>query len=762
MSQVTNEPALALENVSRRGFLQGVVGAGALLLAGRWLDPLELAAQDVDPAAAAAVWRPSAFLAIEASGLVRIVAHRSEMGTGIRTTLPAVLADELEADWARVEVVQAPGDEGRYGSQNTDGSRSARDFFTVMRKLGAAARAMLEAAAAATWGVEPAECQAANHEVVHAASGRKLGFGALVAKAAGLTAPKDPPLKARGAWRYVGKSVKLVDGPAIVSGKAGFGLDVRLPGMKFAVIARSPVLGGKLTRHDAAAAKAVPGVEAVIELPAASAPFAFKALGGVAVIGSTTWAAVRGRKALEDAGLEWEAGANASFDSAAHREAMIAAVEKPGRAIRKAGDADAALAAAAKKVAATYSTPMLAHASMEPPCATARVDEAGCEVWAPTQNPQAARGEVAKALGLPESQVTVNVTLLGGGFGRKSKPDYVVEAALLSRAVKAPVQVVWTREDDVRHDYYHAPSAMHLEAGLDGEGKVTAWLMRSAFPPIASTFVPGMASPTPGELGLGWSDLPFDVPNLRIESADAPAHVRIGWLRAVCNLFHAFAVGSFVDEVARAAGKDPRDFLLGLLGPDRQVDLGRVPYPNYDQPRERYPIDTARLRAVIERVSKEAGWGRELPEGHGLGIAAHRSFLSYVAVVVEAKVDQAGRVSVPRVDIAMDCGTALNPDRVRAQMEGAVAFGLSLGLMGEVTARQGAVVQGNFHDYPVLRLDEAPRALGVHLLESEALPSGAGEPGVPPVAPALANAVFAACGKRVRDLPLRTNLSRAR
>ena len=743
----------ALENVSRRALLKGAVGAGALVLGARWLDPVAALAQE------AVVFRPSLWLAIEPSGLVKIVAHRSEMGTGIRTTLPAVVADELEADWSRVELVQAQGD-ARWGDQNTDGSRSVRDSFQAMRKAGAAAREMLEAAAAQAWGVEPASCKAERHQVVHAESGRAIGYGELVERAAALQPPRSPRLKEPAEWRYVGKQVPLADGRAIVAGKATFGLDARLPGMRFAVVARSPVLGGALAKHDPALARAVPGVVDVVVIPPFQGPHAFQALGGVAVVAETTWAAIQGRRALEPS-LEWAAAKHDGHDSAAYRDELLAAVREPGKTARKQGDVEAAFQGAAKVVEAEYTTPMLAHASMEPPCALASVSEAGCEVWAPTQNPQAARQTVAKALGIPERQVTVNVTLLGGGFGRKSKPDYVAEAALLSRAVKAPVQVVWTREDDLRHDYYHAPAALRMKASLDGEGKVTGWLQRAAFPSIGSTFMP-VRHPSPPELSMGWVDLPFDVPNVQVEAAGAEAHVRIGWLRSVCNIFHAFAIGSFVDELARAAGKDPKAFLLELLGPDREVDLGRGTFfSNYGQKLKDHPVRSDRLRGVIERVASEAGWGRELPAGRGLGIAAHASFNSYVAVVVEAAVEGT-KVSVPRVDIALDCGAVVNPDRVRAQMEGSVIFGLSLALMGKVSARDGAIVQSNFHDHPVLRMDEAPRQLGVHLVESAAPPTGVGEPGVPPVAPALANAIRAACGKRVRDLPIREWLPKAR
>lgn len=741
---------------TRRSFLQVLAGGGALVLGAPLLGPVEVFAQD---APSSATFRHSLWLAIDTTGAVTIVAHRSEMGTGIRTCLPAVLADELEADLERVVIEQGTGDDA-YGSQNTDGSRSIRNFFKTMREVGASARAMLEAAAAATWGVPVAECRARDHAVHHAPSKRSLGFGALVPKAAELETPsvESLRLKPRSEWRYIGRDFPTYDAAAIAIGQATFGLDFRLEGMKFATVARSPVLGGALASHDAQAAKSVPGVEEVLVLPAFKAPHAFQALGGVAVVANSTWAALQGRRQLK---ATWEPGSNASYDSRAFRSALLEAVRKPGKVVRQAGDVGGAYPAAALRHSAEYTTPLLAHASMEPPCAVARVTDEGCEVWAPTQNPQAARDTVAATLGLEKSQVTVNVTLLGGGFGRKSKPDYIAEAALISRAIKAPVQVVWTREDDLRHDYFHAPAALRLEGGLDAQGQLQSWLQRGAFSSISSTFVPGSNSPMPLELMLGFIDLPYAVDNLRCETGEAASHVRIGWLRSVCNIFHAFAIGSFTDELAVAAKADSAEFLLRAIGPPRHVDLGEgVVYPNYDMPLETYPIDTGRLRGVIERV-KSSAWGRKLPPGHGLGIAAHRSFHAYVAVVIEVAVDAQGQVRVPRVDLAVDLGTVVNPDRVRAQMEGSVVFGLSLALQGEITAKGGAIEQSNFHDYPVQRIYETPRILNVEVVPSEAPPGGAGEPGVPPIAPALANAIFAACGQRLRDLPLRPQPKRS-
>jgi isoquinoline 1-oxidoreductase beta subunit len=478
-----------------------------------------------------------------------------------------------------------------------------------------------------------------------------------------------------------------------------------------------------------------------------------KPLGGLAVIADHTWAAMQGRKALK---VTWSPGAEASYDSSTYRKELESKATQPAKVVRQRGDVDAALGAAAKRVSALYYAPHLIHSSIEPPAALASVRDGGCEIWACTQDPMSARTEVAKTLGLPVEKVTLHVTLLGGGFGRKSKPDFILEAALLSQKVGRPVKVTWTREDEIRHGFYHSVSAQHLEAGLDGAGRTVAWRHRTVFPTIASTFDAKAEYPPNWELGLGFSDLPFDVPNLRLENAPIAPHVRIGWLRSVSNIYHAFAIGSFADELAHAAGADPRDYLLKLIGEPRRVDLKAEgsDNPNYDASFEDYPVDTARLRHVVELVAKEAGWGRKLPKGRGLGIAAHRSFLTYVAVVAEVSVNAQGTAQVEEAHIALDCGTFVNRDTVITQAQGAVIFALSGALHGKITAKGGAIEQSNFHDYPLLRLGETPRSIHVHLVESTAPPAGVGEPGVPPVAPAVANAIFAATGERRRELPL--------
>lgn len=733
-------------SLSRREFLGGLASAGALILGFPKLGA------PVHAATAATNFTPGIWLAIAPDDVVTIVTHRSEMGTGVRSCLPMVVAEELGADLKKVKIEQAIGDE-KYGSQNTDGSRSVRDFTAEMRKAGASARLMLERAAAAEWKVPASECTARDH-AVHHTSGKSLAFGALTAAAAALKAPDEKELRYRDPkdYKYVGKALPTFDQLDIVTGKGQFGIDVKLDGMKYAAVARCPVIGGTLKSHDAAAALKVPGVEKVVVLPHAAAPYGFNALGGVAVVAKDTWAALAGRDALK---VEWDLGANASYDTATYQKELEATVQKPGEVVLTRGDATKVLAAATRKHTALYSTPHLAHAAMEPLVATAHWTKDGVTAWAPVQNPQAAQDTLAATFKLAKEDCVVHVTLLGGGFGRKSKPDFVAEAALISKEVGAPVKVQWTREDDMHHDYYHSNAAVYCEAALDDKGAPTAWLQRTAFPSISSTFAPGVKTPSVGELGLGFTDVPYAIPNLQAEKGEAIAHVRIGWLRSVCNVWHAFALSSFADELARLAGKDPLAYLLDLIGPDRKIDpkADNAQYENYDEKLDEYPIDTGRLRAVLERCAKEAGWGKTLPKGQGLGIAVHRSFTSYVAVATLVDVTKEGRLSVPRVDVVLDCGQAINVDRVRSQMEGSMVFSHSLAMTGEITAQKGAVQQSNYHDYKIARIHEAPRDIHVHLIESTALPGGVGEPGVPPYAPALANAIHAATGKRIRALP---------
>jgi isoquinoline 1-oxidoreductase beta subunit len=755
-----------IRNVSRRDFLATTGGlALAISVPGCRLlrdGPASQAGGDDG-------FSPGVYLRIDPTGAVTIIAHRSEMGQGVRTALPMVVADELEADWSRVKVEQAIGDEARFktgipyvdepGPQNTDGSRSLRHFLAPLREAGATARTMLETAAARRWNVPATEVHAELHQIVHRPTGRRIGYGDLVAAARELPVPPRDQvrLKQPAEFRYIGKEVPIVDLFDITTGRAKYGIDQVLPGLKHAVIARPPVYGGRVGSVDGRAAEAVPGVERIVRLPETAPPAGFGALGGVAVVARNTWAAIQGRAKLA---ITWDDGPNKSYDSAAFRTQLEAGVRQPAKVIRNEGDVDQALSRAARRVTADYYVPHLAHATMEAPAALALVAKGRCEVWAPTQNPQGTRDTLAQVLGIPVERVRVNVTLLGGGFGRKSKPDFIVEAAVLSREVGAPVKVTWTREDDIQHGYYHTVTAQHLEAGLDAQGRTVAWLHRTGFPSIGSTFAAGVTHASDGELGLGFVDLPYDIPNLRLENAEATAHVRIGWYRSVANIQHAFAICSFADELAHAAGRDPKDYLLGLLGRPRHVDLtrGGVQPWNYGDPIELYPIDTGRHRGVLELVAERAGWGRPLPRGRGRGIAVHRSFQAYVASVVEVEVTRDGQLTIPRLDIAIDCGFVAHPERVRAQMEGGAIMSLGNALVGQVTFREGRAQQSNFHDYQVIRMNTAPRETHVHIVPSEAPPSGVGETAVPPVAPALCNAIFAATGKRIRALPVGSQL----
>jgi isoquinoline 1-oxidoreductase subunit beta len=756
----TVEPrSSAIENVSRRGFLKGVLSTGALILSVHLLAreteasaPISIGTTKADRAAL----HPGAFVGVDSDGTVYIVAHRSEMGTGIRTSLPLVVADELDADWKRVKVEQAIGD-WRYGGQDTDGSHSMRDFFQVMREAGAAARLMLIEAAAARWKVAPGQCETALHQVVHRPSGRKLGYGAIAAAAARLPVPRKEELrlKTKSQWRYIGKGHASYDLTALCTGRAVYGIDARMDGMVYAAMVHPPVVGGKVKSFDDRETLKTKGVRQVVAIePFKGAP-AFQPLGGLAVIADNTWAAFQGRKKLA---VTWDNGPNAVYNSVQYKKDLFETVRAPGRVARTIGDVDAEFGKGGRTIEAEYYVPHLAHVSMEPPVAVAEYRDGKVTVWTCTQNPQAVQDTVAGQLKIPRDNVVCHVTLLGGGFGRKSKPDYVAEAAVLSKKTGRPVKVVWNREDDIKFDYFHTVAAMYLKAALDARGKPTAWLQRSVFPPIASTFKEGARYGNASDLSLGWTDIPYDIPNLRVENGPAKGHVRIGWLRSVGNIYHAFGVQSFSDELAHAAGRDPLDYMLELIGSPRIVDLKRVDYPNYGASYTEYPIDTARLRRVAQIAGEKSGWGkRKMGSGTAMGIAVHRSFLTYVATVVEVEVDHRGKLRIPHVWTAVDAGLISNPEFVRAQFEGAAVFGTSLARSGEITATDGVIDQSNFHDYPVSRIAEAPQRTDVYLVDSDAPPAGVGEPGVPAFVPALCNAIFAATGKRVRELPLSKN-----
>jgi len=718
-----------IQNISRRSFIKNIgLTSGALIIGSH----LSLFANETESVLAGA-FQPNLFVELKPDGSLTLIASRSEMGNGVRTSLTSVIADEMEADWNRVSVEQAIGHK-KYGDQNTDGSRSVRYLYETMRKMGATTRMILISAAAQKWKVLESECHAENHFIVHK-NGKKIGFGDLVEIAKTIEAPKDIILKDPKDFKYIGKNLKSIDVEKYVTGSAIFGLDFRLPNMKFAAIARCPVTFGTVKSFDKTEAMKIPGVEAVFEIERIETPFG--ALGGVAVVASNTWAAFKGKEALI---IEWDNGKNGSYDSVKYMEMLTENVHKPGVVSKTRGNIEAAFSASAKVIESTYQLPHLSHAPMEVPNTVAWVKENSCEVWCPTQNPQAAHEEVKNYLGFDDEKVIINVTLLGGGFGRKSKPDYVVEAAIISKAIKAPVQVVWTREDETQHGYYHTVSAQYMKASLDEKGNVTGWLHRFAFPPIKSTFDPTADYPNGWEITSA-SEVPFDIKNFQVEVGQAPAMVRIGWLRSVINIPHGFSINVFTDELAHAANQDPLAFNLKLLGEDS------TPEDNKSN-----KFSATRLKNVLKKAAENAGWGKPLPEGHAQGLAVHYSFMSYVASVVEVSMVE-GIVKIHKINTVIDCGIVVNKNTVIAQMEGAAIFGMSLAFYGKITAKDGAIEQSNFGDYRMVRMNEAPK-IEVEIVESTAPPTGVGEPGVPVIAPAIVNAIFKLTGKRYRNLPL--------
>jgi isoquinoline 1-oxidoreductase beta subunit len=718
-----------IQNISRRTFIKNVgLASGGLILACNYT----LFSNETEDGNIAE-FNPNLFVQLNSDGSLFIVCSRSEMGNGVRTSLTSVVADEMEADWKRVVVKQAVGD-AKYGDQNTDGSRSVTDFYETMRTMGAMTRMMLITAAAKTWQVPESECTAQNHFIIHT-SGKKIGFGELVDSVKTLPVPTNITYKNPKDFKYIGKTLKSVDVKEFSNGSAIYGLDKRLPNMKVVAIARCPVTFGTVKSFNKTAAMKIRGVEDVIEIPRIERPFG--PLGGVAVIASNTWAAFKGKEALE---IQWNYGKNESYDSDAYRTELTERVHKSGKVEKETGDISKAFKEAAKVVESTFQLPHLAHAPMEVPNAVAWVKGDTCEVWAPTQSPQTAREEVFTYLGTTIDKVTINVTFLGGGFGRKSKPDYIVEAVMVSKAINAPVQVVWTREDDIKHGYYHTVSSQYMKASLDNQGNVTGWLHRSAFPSIASTFQPGTEYPAGWEIATA-ADVPFDIKNMKIESAQAPAMVRIGWMRSVINILHGFSVNVFADELAHAAKQDPLEFRLKLIGADRIEDT-----------KDPIKYNTARLKNVLKKAAKNANWGRPLPKGHAYGLAVQYSFYSYVASVVEVSMID-DKVKVHNIYTVIDCGTAVNRDTIKAQLEGAAIFGMSLAYYGKITAKDGAIEQNSYSDYRMIRMNEAPK-VHVEIVDSIEKPTGVGEPGVPVIAPAIINAIFKLTGKRYYNLPL--------
>lgn len=744
--------ATAIE-VNRREFLKTGATGGAALVLGFYLPPRasqSLAAQASGAEASGKIFKANAWIRITADNQITLLVEKPEMGQGPQTAVPIMLADELEADWTTIRVEQAPTIPEIYKGLSTGGSSAVEETWGTMRKVGAQAREMLLTAAAQQWGVDKKDCRAENGAVLHASSGRRVTYGELVVTASKLPEIKADtvPLKDPKDYRYIGKQVARTDVPAKVDGSAEFGIDVRVPGMLYAVIARCPHFGGKLASFDASAAKSVPGVHAVF--PVAPLPRPLNTAGGVAVVADSTWAAIRGRQALK---VTWDKGPDGDESMASlRRQIQNLANGPPTYVAVNQGDALKALTSAAKKVEASYELGFQAHATMEPMNTTIHVRDDGIEVWTPTQWADTVLGTVAELSKIQPGKITVHMTLSGGSFGRRAQWDYAAEAWQVGNEVKQPVQLLWTREDDIQHGFYRQYSYHQMAGALDGQGHITAWSHRVISTPISAYFEPPDSLKDPkkvasNELG-GATVLPWAVPNFRLDFSPLQSAVPRAWWRSVENSYTGFALQCFVDELAHAAGRDPYEFQMALL--DEQL---RKPGPNAPAAPDQPPLDARKYQGVLKLAAEKSGWGKPLPAGHGRGIACHYSFDSYIAHVAEVSVDKNGVVSVHRVVSAVDCGTAVHPDGVRSQTEGAINYALTAALTGEITIKDAAVEQSNFNDYQVLRINQSPQ-IEVHIVPSTEKPTGMGEPAVPPLGPAVANAVFAATGVRVRRLPI--------
>jgi isoquinoline 1-oxidoreductase beta subunit len=699
---------------SRREFVAVGAAAGAGLVIGFYLPHRSSPSKDV--------FSPNAYVRITPDNKVTIVVARSEMGQGVRTALPMILAEELEADWKQIEIEQA-GASTLYGDQTTGGSASVRTTWDPMRKAGAAAREMLITAAALTWSVPRSSCAALNGSIVHAASNRRLSYGDLVRKAATLPIPTDVTLKQSKDYKIVGQRLARVDTPSKVKGEAVFGIDFRLPGMKYAILSRCPTIGGKLMSFDDKQSKKIAGVSYVGKISDSA----------VAVVADSVWGAMEGRRVLN---VTWDDGPNKDLNTAAVVDALKQAASKKGASMYSVGDVARAVG---KRISAEYQLPFMAHAPMEPGNCTAHLQGSKCELWAPTQVPQDCRDSVAQALGLDPDQVKVNVTLMGGGFGRRLEHDYAVEAALVSKAIAGPVKVLWTREDDMRFSTYRPASLHQLRAVLDGAGWPVAFTHRIVAPSISGQ------KGQPGPNGVD-PDLPdeaafvYGLPNVSLEYVLSETPVPLGWMRSVYALQVAFASESFIDELAAAAGKDPLEYRLHTLAKDQDIQFVATTW------------HTARMRGVLQLAAEKAGWGKPLPAGRYRGIACFGCFASYMAEVVEISMEN-GAPRVHRVVAAVDCGQVVNPSILEQQIPGGIVYALSNALRARITIDKGRVVQGNFDDYAPLRMEETP-AVEVYAVPSTEAPTGIGEPSVPPLAPALCNAIYAATKKRIRALPI--------
>ena len=710
--------------VARRDFLKTASAiTGAFWISAYVPELAAYAAQD----AGKAQFAPNAFVRIAPDETVTIIANHSEMGQGVYTSIPMLINEELEADWSKINVEAAPVDPAYnhtvYGVQMTGGSSTTPSEWERLRKMGAMARLMLVSAAAEKWNVPASSCHVENGFVVHSDSKRRASYGSLAVAASQLKPPADIPLKDPKQFTLVGKSKRRLDTPSKVNGTAQFGLDVRLPGMLYAVVARPTVFGGKAISVDATDALKIPGVRAIEQIPS-----------GVAIVAERFWPAKQAREKVK---ITWDDGPNASLSTTQMLADFSRQSASPGNLAKKVGDPASALSGAAKTITAEYDVPYLAHCMMEPLNCVVDLRSDSCELWTGSQFETIDRANAAKTAGLPPEKVKLNTTLLGGGFGRRANPasDFVIEAVNVAKVAKAPVKVVWTREDDLAGGWYRPMWHDRFAAGLDAEGNPVAWTHTI----VGQSILAG----TPFEqFGIkngvdsasveGAADILYGIPNLQVDLHSPTIGVPVQWWRSVGHSHTGFSVEGFFDEVAHAGGKDPYELRRKLLA---------------NQPR---------MSAVLQLVGEKSGWGKPLLAGRGRGIATHFSFDTYVAQVIEASVEKDGTVHVHRVVCAVDCGRVINPDIVKAQMEGGIVFGLTAALKTEITLENGRVQQHNFYDYPMLRMNESPE-IEVHIVPSENAPTGVGEPSVPPVAPALANAIFAATGKRVRRLPIRVS-----
>lgn len=747
---------LSLAHVSRRGFMASSAAGFAIAAFAGEAGAFARYKTGGDYMPHGLRYDPNLFIAIDGDGTVTLTAHRAEMGTGSRTSLPMVIADEMGADWAKVKIIQAPGDEPKYGNQDTDGSRSMRHHIQAMRQMGASVRHMLAAAAAKKAGVEPKDVTVGVHEVT--AGGNTYGFGDLAADAMKEPVPEFEALtfKSEDEFRYIGKrNVGIYDLHDITTGKAVYGADVSLPGMKYAAIARPAVHAARPSRYDASEAFKIPGVEKVMGLPISDIPAKFTPKGGIAVIANNTDSAIRGRDALQ---IEWSESRHSGYTSSTFTEEMRATAAKPGQVLRAVGDARAAIDGAAKKFKFQYGGAHMAHAMMEPPVAVADVKPDRATIWGPFQSPYGARVDIAAALHLPVENVEVHNTLLGGGFGRKSWCDFGIEAAWLSQKIGAPVKVQWTRTDDLHNSSYHTTSVEELEVGTDENGKWLGFRHNSVAPSILSTFAPDSGHQFFIESAMGHLDNPYQVPSVSIENGKAMAHTRIGWFRVVSNVPRAWAHQTFQSEVAAELGRDELEYMLEVMGEDREIDVKAENFPDnywdYGEHKGVYKYDVGRLKNVLRLAAEKSAYGESLPEGEGIGLAAHRSFLTYVGVAAHVKVVD-GRIRVPRMDIAVDAGFVAMPERVESQIQGAAVMGMTAAMYSAITFENGMPQQNNYDTYQMVRSDNFPEQVNVHIVPHgfEVHAAGCGEPALAPIAPAIGNAVFHATGKRFRDMP---------